>query len=102
MTCQVPPAGHFLFAKARDDTEKKLVESVKKKTQQYMSKRVVKEFSVEARAERIAKEVFNSEYESSLAKILPNPTDRKLLVAIYGEKVIDRLVDVSISVFRSN
>ena len=96
---QIPSASHFLLAKARDDTETQLVESVKKKTQECRPQ--VEDFEIEACAEKIANEVFHSEYESSLAKILPNPKDRKLLVAIYGEKVVDRLVDVSISVFHS-
>jgi hypothetical protein len=46
--------------------------------------------------------VFDAEYAPSLEKILPNPTDRNLLIAIYKEKVIIRLIQVSTDIFRSS
>jgi len=105
MSSQVPLAGHFLLAKARYDTESKLVESVKQKTRVYLANTQhveEDEFDIEERAIKIAHKVFQSEYESSLAEVLPNPTDRELLVAIYKEPVINRLVDESIAVFKKN
>jgi hypothetical protein len=101
MSSQIPPAGHYLLTQARYETERKLVESVKQKTRKDMAKTQPEEFEIEGRAERIANEVFKSEYESSLAEFLPNPTDRNLLVNIRRMEVIDHLVDVSISVFQS-
>ena len=83
MSCQIPPTDPFLLAKARDDTERELVKSVEKRTREYMAHTQVEDFEIEARAYWIARAVFKSEYESSLAKIVLNPTDRKLLAGIY-------------------
>ena len=100
MSSQIPPADGFLLAKARAYAENKLVESVRLKTQADVAKRVVEEFRVEARANRVANAVFDSEYKASLAEMLPNSTDRELLAGIYRGKVVDRLVDESTAVYR--
>ena len=92
----------YLLAKARDQAEQDLVELVKKKTQEEMKKRVIKKFRVKARSYWIATDVFNNEYEPSLKKLLSNSENRELLITIYKEPLIRRLMDVSMSVFRSN
>ncbi len=100
MSIQVP-ADQFLLQKAQYCTENKLIESVKRRTQEDMEKRVVEDFRVKARAHKIAREVFDSEYDPSLAEFLPRQIDRNLLVACCGWKVIDKLINASISVFLS-
>jgi len=92
----------YLLAKARDQAEQDLVELVKKKTQEEMKKRVIKKFRVKARSYWIATDVFNNEYEPSLKKLLSNSENRELLITIYKEPLIRRLMDVSMSVFLSN
>ena len=105
MSSEIPPASNYILAKARDVTENKLVESVKQKTRVYLANTQhveEDEFDIEERAIKIAHKVFQSEYESSLAEMIANPKDRKLLVALYREKVICRLVDEIIAVFKKN
>ncbi len=106
MSIQVPAdqvrADPFLLRKAHDNAEKELVESVRRKTREDMEKRSVAEFRVKARASNIAREIFDSEYKPSLAKSLPRQLDRELLVAIHEGKLIGRLEEVSLSVYRSN
>lgn len=103
MSNQIPRADSVLLWKARDDAEMMLVESVKRKTQEYTAKTQVEEYEVEARAYRIARTVFESEYNSALTKLLPHPLDRQLLAAIVNEsKVVGHLMDESTAIFKKN
>lgn len=99
----IPPDSNCLLSKARYEAEKILIESVKLKTLEDISvnpNRRLMHLRIKARAYRIAKEVFDSEYESSLGKFLSNPNDKKLLVAIYKDPLICRLIDESVAVFK--
>ncbi len=101
MSIQVP-ADQFLLRKVQCQTENKLVELVRQRTREDMEKRVVEDSRVKARAYRIARDVFASQYDPFLAEFLHDQTDRNLLVACYGGKVINKLINASISVFRPN
>jgi hypothetical protein len=100
MSIQVP-ADSFLLRQTHCDAEKELIESVRRRTREDMARKKVEEFRIEARAGRIARNTFNSEYEPFLAKTLPRQLDRELLVAIHEGKLIGRLIEESLSVYRS-
>jgi hypothetical protein len=96
----IPPDSNYLLSKARSEAEQSLIESVKQRTRQYIEGHVVESFRIKARAYWIAKEVFDSEYETSLGKVLSNPDDKKLLAAIYKRPLIRRLIDESTAVLK--